>query len=116
MSRLNLVFCVCLALAPAIPAWAQTEQHDHTAKTGAIKAGTVNFETSCNPAVKADFNLAVAELHSFWFPEARALFEGILKKDPDLCHRLLGHRADALGQSVCRPALAADHCQRQGRD
>ena len=39
MRRLNLVFCVCLALAPAIPAWAQTEQHDHTAKTGAIKAG-----------------------------------------------------------------------------
>ena len=83
MSRLNLVFCMCLALAPAIPAWAQTEQHDHTAKTGAIKAGTVNFETSCKPAVKADFNHAVAELHSFWFPEARAGFEGVLKTDPD---------------------------------
>ena len=43
----------------------------------------MNFETSCSPAVKADFNLAVAELHSFWFPEARAVFEGVLKKDPD---------------------------------
>ncbi len=72
--------CLGLALAGS-PAWAQTEQHDHGAK-GPIKAGTVNFETSCNPAVKDDFNLAVAELHSFWFPEARSIFESVLKKDP----------------------------------
>ena len=77
------VFCICLGLALAgSPAWAQTEQHDHGAK-GPIKAGTVNFETSCSPAVKDDFNLAVAELHSFWFPEARSIFESVLKKDPN---------------------------------
>ena len=82
MKRLATVCCICLGLALAgAPAWAQTEQHDHGAK-GPIKAGTVNFETSCSPAVKSDFNLAVAELHSFWFPEARAIFESILKKDP----------------------------------
>ena len=78
-----LVPCMCLGLALAgSPAWAQTEQHDHAAK-GQIKAGTVNFETSCSPAVKDDFNLAVAELHSFWFPEARSIFESVLKKDPN---------------------------------
>jgi len=78
-----LVPCMCLGLALAgSPAWAQTEQHDHAAK-GQIKAGTVNFETSCSPAVKDDVNLAVAELHSFWFPEARSIFEGVLKKDPN---------------------------------
>jgi tetratricopeptide (TPR) repeat protein len=82
MKRLSLVSCMCLALALATPAWAQTEQHDHPAKGGTIKTGTVNFETSCNAAVKDDFNLAVAELHSFWFPESRSVFEGILKKDP----------------------------------
>ncbi len=79
MNRLSLVSCMCLLLALATSVWAQTE-HDHAAM-GNIKAGTVNFETSCNPAVKDDFNLAVAELHSFWFPESRALFEGVLKKD-----------------------------------
>lgn len=79
----RLVFCMCFGLALAAPAWAQTEQHDHNAKPGAIKAGTVNFETSCSPAVKDDFNLAVAELHSFWFPEARALFQEVAKKDPN---------------------------------
>jgi len=82
MKQWILVPCMCLGLATAnSPAWAQTEQHDHAAK-GQIKAGTVNFETSCSPAVKADFNLAVAELHSFWFPEARSIFESVLKKDP----------------------------------
>src|SRR5438876_9576401 len=82
MNRLSLFSCMCLGLALAAPAWAQTEQHDHSTKGGSIKAGTVNFEASCSPAVKDDFNLAVAELHSFWFPESRSAFEGVLKKDP----------------------------------
>jgi len=83
MMRLNVAAgCLCVGLALASPAWAQTEQHDHAAKPGAVKAGTVNFQTSCSPDVKDDFNLAVAELHSFWFPEARALFQAIGKKDP----------------------------------
>ncbi len=82
MNRLITGSCICLGLALATPTWAQTESHSHAAKGDVIKAGTVNFETSCSPAVKDDFNLAVAELHSFWFPEARALFQDIAKKDP----------------------------------
>mgnify|MGYP003339619880 CR=1 FL=1 len=42
-----------------------------------------SFETSCNPAVKTKFNEAVALLHSFWFQESRAAFEGVLKTDPN---------------------------------
>ena len=84
MNRLGAaVFGMCLGLVWATPAWAQTDQHDHAANGGAIKAGTVTFETSCSPAVKDDFNLAVAELHSFWFAESRALFESVAKKDPN---------------------------------
>ncbi len=83
MKRLDVAACcLCLGLALAMPAWAQTEQHDHASKPGAVKAGTVDFATSCSPAVKDEFNLAVAELHSFWFPEARSLFQGAAKKDP----------------------------------
>jgi len=83
MKRLGVaVCCMCLGLASVTPTWAQTEQHDHSPKGAAVKAGLVNFETSCSPAVKDDFNLAVAELHSFWFPEARAMFQGIAKSDP----------------------------------
>src|SRR5262245_25116513 len=83
MKRLHLVTCLCLVLASAPAGWGQSEQHAQAVTTGNVKAGTVNFETSCTPSVKDDFNLAVAELHSFWFPEARSLFEGVLKKDPD---------------------------------
>ncbi len=82
MNRLISGSCICLGLALATPTWAQTEQHNHSPSGDAVKAGTVNFETSCSPAVKDDFNLAVAELHSFWFPEARALFQNVAKKDP----------------------------------
>jgi tetratricopeptide (TPR) repeat protein len=82
MNRLHLVTWVCLGLAAVPATGAQTEQHDHSAASGTVKAGTVDFRTSCATTVKDDFNLAVAELHSFWFPEARAAFEGVLKKDP----------------------------------
>jgi len=82
MTRTLPTLSICLLLA-APPAWAQGEdhsQHQHSAPGTAV--GTVNFETSCSPAVKDAFNHAVAELHSFWFPEARAGFEGVLKTDP----------------------------------
>jgi hypothetical protein len=48
-----------------------------------IGSASVNFQTSCAPAVKDDFNKAVALLHSFWFPEATRMFNGILAKDPN---------------------------------
>ena len=84
MKRLGAaVSGLCLGVVLATSAWAQTDQHDHPANGGAIKAGTVTFETSCIPAVRDEFNLAVAELHSFWFPESRGLFESVAKKDPN---------------------------------
>ena len=58
-------------------------QHDHTA-AGADQVGTagVSFLTSCAPALRQDFNRAVALLHSFWFAQAIAGFEGVAAKDP----------------------------------
>jgi tetratricopeptide (TPR) repeat protein len=63
------------------PAFAQHEHHEGGLKPTDI--GTVSFETSCSPATKAQFNEAVALLHSFWFSESRALFESVLKTDPN---------------------------------
>lgn len=71
--------CMCIWLAPAA-AWAQSDRHQHGGMAPK-DIGTVNFETSCNPAVKAQFNEAVALLHSFWFAESRAIFESVLKAD-----------------------------------
>jgi hypothetical protein len=80
MKRLMAV-CMCIWLAPAA-AWAQSEQHQHGG-LAPKDIGTVNFETSCSPAVKTQFNEAVALLHSFWFAESRAIFESVLKTDPN---------------------------------
>ncbi|MBP7775909.1 MAG: hypothetical protein KA371_02140 [Acidobacteria bacterium] len=64
-----------------VPAFAQHEAHGGGALSAA-QVGTVDFQTSCSPSVKADMNSAVALLHSFWFPEARREFEAIAAKDP----------------------------------
>jgi hypothetical protein len=82
MTRLAILASVCTLLTAPGVALAQTEDHSKHTGTASSGVGTVSFDTSCAPAVKAPFNHAVAELHSFWFPEARAAFEGVLKTDP----------------------------------
>jgi len=78
---MKLLTCVVLAcvLAAATPAVAQ---HDHP-EGGADQVGSasVSFQTSCAPALRAEFNRAVALLHSFWFAQAIAAFDGIAAKD-----------------------------------
>ena len=81
MKRLAIVASLCSLLAVPGVAFAQEDHSQHMAPA-AGGVGTVSFDTSCAPAVKDAFNHAVAELHSFWFPESRAGFEGVLKTDP----------------------------------
>ncbi|MES3033015.1 MAG: hypothetical protein V4813_03345 [Gemmatimonadota bacterium] len=57
------------------------QQHDHPARsTGAL--GTVHFATSCAAAVSAQFDRAVALLHSFEFGESIREFNAVLAADP----------------------------------
>jgi tetratricopeptide (TPR) repeat protein len=44
--------------------------------------GTVEFESSCSPKLKEDFNLAVALLHSFEYDEAEKVFAKIIDAEP----------------------------------
>src|SRR6266516_1674162 len=53
------------------------------------KVGTVRFETSCSPAVQAEFERAVAMLHSFWFSASTDAFIAIAQKDPG-CAKAVG--------------------------
>ena len=46
------------------------------------KLGSVSFEISCKPEVRADFDRAVALLHSFWINVARETFEHVAATDP----------------------------------
>ena len=41
------------------------------------KLGTVHFPISCAPAVQADFERAVALLHSFWYEESLKAFTAV---------------------------------------
>jgi tetratricopeptide (TPR) repeat protein len=80
MKRLLLLVCSCTVLAPAL-ALAQHEEHG-AMSPDRIGSASVKFNTSCAPAVGADFNTAIALLHSFWFPEAIKMFESVAQKDP----------------------------------
>lgn len=79
MKRLITACCICLGLVLPSLAQAQHEQHGGMAPKN---IGTVSFDTSCDPATQTRFNEGVALLHSFWFVESRAAFEGVLKADP----------------------------------
>src|SRR5262252_9315237 len=46
------------------------------------RLGEVNFPISCSPAAQAQFNRAVALLHSFFFPETVKAFTAIADREP----------------------------------
>jgi tetratricopeptide (TPR) repeat protein len=46
------------------------------------RLGEVNFPISCSPVAQAQFNRAVALLHSFFFPETVKAFTAIAEKEP----------------------------------
>jgi tetratricopeptide (TPR) repeat protein len=46
------------------------------------KVGKVNFPTSCDGKVQAEFERGVALLHSFFYSEARSIFESVTRQDP----------------------------------
>jgi tetratricopeptide (TPR) repeat protein len=45
--------------------------------------GTVEFSLSCSDKVRGNFNLAMALLHSFEYPEAEKVFAKVIDEEPD---------------------------------
>jgi tetratricopeptide (TPR) repeat protein len=80
-----------VALCCPVLAFAQHEQHGD----GAERIGTVNFDTSCKADTRADFNRAVALLHSFEFRFANEAFAKVLAEDPSCA---IAH----WGQAMCQ--------------
>lgn len=76
--RTTLTVAIGLMAAAAL---AQEQHPEHAGAATAEKLGTVHFATSCSAAVTADFNRAVALLHSFEFRPAIAGFESVLERD-----------------------------------
>jgi tetratricopeptide (TPR) repeat protein len=72
-------FATSAMIAAAVALGGQHPDHDHASDE---KLGTVTFETSCTAPAQAQFNRAVALLHSFEFPRAVDAFSATLTADP----------------------------------
>lgn len=82
MSRVDARLLL-IALVGTLRAFsALAHEHAEQMPMGA-RLGSVSFETSCQPQVQADFNRAVALLHSFWLDEAERTFMKVVIADPD---------------------------------
>jgi hypothetical protein len=80
MRALTIATTLTLGLTTTFAGTAPAPQHDHRAAPGRL--GTVQFATSCAPAVQKDFDRGVALLHSFWFSAAIESFNSVLETDP----------------------------------
>jgi tetratricopeptide (TPR) repeat protein len=76
----HLAFSLAICALFAFPALADEGMHHEDLTTAQV--GTVDFPTSCAPAVQKPFERGVALLHSFWYEEAQKEFEQIEKDDP----------------------------------
>ncbi len=83
MTRSRRTFQTLVAIA-LLTGLIQTTSSFATAQTRPAdeKLGKVHFETTCAPAVGAEFDHAMALLHSFEFPAAITGFQAVLKGDP----------------------------------
>src|SRR5712691_2344887 len=45
--------------------------------------GTVHFATSCNDTAQRRFDRGMRYQHSFWYAQAREIFEDVAKADPE---------------------------------
>src|SRR5215475_13949093 len=65
--------------------------------------GKVNFPTSCDPKVQAQFERGVAMLHSYWFTEGGKVFDGTAKQDPSCVMAYWGYAVNLLGNTLSTP-------------
>src|SRR5262245_10099899 len=59
--------------------------------------GKVHFPIACNDSVQDEFDLALAMLHTFSFPDAAKTFTAVAQKDPDCAMAYWGIAATAIG-------------------
>lgn len=71
-----------VALASALFAFSSADAHEQGGEGNPEILGSVDFATSCEPGRAADFNRAMALLHSFWYSEAARRFTEIAQADP----------------------------------
>ena len=88
--------------------------HHHPGSIDQTQLGQVHFPVSCTPAAQAQFNQAVAMLHSFWYDEAERTFRQATVTDPQCAMGYWGI-AMSLYQQLWATTPAPAELQ-QGRD
>ena len=68
------VSITALTVSSSQPSGAQTDLDQ--------QFGTVQFETSCNEVAQRRFNRGMRYQHSFWYEQAKEIFEEAAKADP----------------------------------
>src|SRR6185503_2185754 len=91
------------------------QAHDTDSQSGTL--GKVSFPTTCNPKVQAQFERAVAMLHSFWYSAGERAFRDVLKDDPScaiadwgiaaiqMSNPLAGQGASPKGAEIAQQAI-----------
>ena len=103
-SRLAVLAVAALAYPAAAPAQDATDQ----------QLGTLHFETSCNEVAQRRFDRAMRYQHSYWYLNAKDIFEEALKADPTcamaqwgIALTLMDNPHSAIPQGNLAPGLAA---------
>ncbi|HXF62122.1 MAG TPA: hypothetical protein VNK95_10920 [Caldilineaceae bacterium] len=108
-----LLLAACQPVQPAAPSdtsaaqpstqpAAEAEAHDHG--MGSMdELGAVDFSISCTPEAQAEFNHAVALLHSFWFAPAIQSFNTVAELDPTCAMAHWGVAMSLLGNPFAWP-------------
>ena len=58
-------------------------QSAHAQEESDQRLGTVHFQTSCNETAQRRFDRAMRYQHSFWYRQAKEIFEDAAKADPE---------------------------------
>src|SRR5262245_23723000 len=76
-SSLATALAATVAAGPSFapPAFAQDESDQ--------RLGTVHFMTSCNETAQRRFDRGMRYQHSFWYRQAKEIFEDVAKADPE---------------------------------
>ena len=75
-----LLFLTLTALGPV--ALGQHEEHGNAYSGPEEGLGRVHMDTSCSPAVAAEFNRALALLHNFWYVRAGTVHASRKERSP----------------------------------
>jgi hypothetical protein len=77
--------------------WTMSTSHANAQSNAHQHFGKVQFPIACNDGVQEQFDLALAMLHTFSFPDAAKTFAAVAQKDPDCAMAYWGIAATAIG-------------------